>query len=262
MSRNGGWYATESPRDLALALERRRMVPEGGGERFAGYGILSLPFASGHVLAMRRMTASSVGLPYTTVWHRDPGGTWTLFADVEPERACPRYFGGALHRVVVGELELSWEGPLEVSLRIPEVRLQWGVRLAKDVTTVGLSAGGRLLPGPVWERERILSVLGRAGGKILGVGKLSLAGTAPNGQRFWMAPRFLWRVAASAAVLDGEDLGALGPLPKQARLGDFWLPNRGILAFGETGFEALDPARHSLAPTRWSREDCFPGAGR
>jgi len=87
----------------------------------------------------------------------------------------------------------------------------------------------------------VTSALERLGGWMLGLGNMSLRGTAPNGQRFWMAPRVLWRVAASAAVLDGEDLGMLGPLPKQVRLGDFWIPNRGILAFGETGFEALDP---------------------
>jgi hypothetical protein len=237
----GGRYARESPRDLARSMERWRSVPGGGGERFAGYGILGLPFASGHLLAFRRMTASSLGLPYTTVWHRDPGGTWTLFGDVEPEQACPRYFGGAFHRVEVEAVELSWAGRLEVSLRVPEARLQWGVRLATDAWTAALSAGGRLLPGALWERERVLSALGRVGGKLLDVGRVSLAGTTPNRQRFWLAPRFMWRVTASAAVLDGEDLGALGPLPEQARMGDFWIPKRGIFAFGETGFEALDP---------------------
>jgi hypothetical protein len=76
-----------SPKDLAHSMERARVVPEGGGERFAGYGILGLSFDSGHVLAFRRMTATSLGLPYTTVWHRDPGGLWTLYGDVEPDRA-------------------------------------------------------------------------------------------------------------------------------------------------------------------------------
>jgi hypothetical protein len=236
-----GLYGSESPRDLAFAMEGHRVVPDGSGERFAGYGILGLSFASGHVLAFRRMTASSLGLPYTTVWHRDPGGTWTLFGDVEPGMSCPRYFGTALQRVILEGIELSWDGSLEVSLRIPEVRLQWGIRLARDASTVGLTAGGRLLPSSLWERETVASALGRLGGRMLGLGTTSLRGTAPNGQRFWMAPRVLWRVAASAAVLDGEDLGMLGPLPKQVRLGDLWIPNRGILAFGEHGFEALDP---------------------
>jgi hypothetical protein len=231
---SNGWA---HPRDLALAMEGRRVVPEGSGERFAGYGIPGLPFASGHVLAFRRMTASGLGVPYTTVWHRDPGGAWTIFGDVEPERACPRYFGSALQRIIPEGVELSWEGPLDASLRVPEVRLQWGIRLARDASTVGLSAAARLLPRSLWERERVAEALGRFGGRILGLGKLSLGGRVPNGHRFWMAPRGLWRVAASAAVLDGEDLGVLGPLPKQVRMADFWIPNRGILAFGEASFE-------------------------
>jgi hypothetical protein len=232
-------------------MERSRTVPEGVGERFAGYGILGLTFDSGHVLAFRRMTGSSLGPPYTTVWHRDPGGSWTLYGDVEPERACPRYFGRALHRVVGEDVELSWEADLEVSVRVPEVRLQWGVRLGRDAFTAGFSAGGRLLPGSLWGRERILRALERMGGRILGVGNLALSGTAPNGQRYWMAPRLLWRVVASVAVLDGEDLGSLSPLPEQARLGDLWIPNRGILAFGEVGFDpTASPAERTLARCR------------
>jgi hypothetical protein len=240
-----------SPKDLASSLEGSRVVPEGGGERFAGYGILGLAFDSGHILAFRRMTASSLGLPYTTVWHRDPQGLWTLYGDVEPEQACPRYFGDALQWVEEEDVELSWEGDLEVSVRVPKVRLQWGVRLGRDAFTVGLSAGGRLLPGSLWERERVLRALERMGGRMLGVGNLTLAGTAPNGQRYWMAPRLLWRVVASVAVLDGEDLGSLGPLAEQARLGDLWIPNRGILAFGEVGFEhSASPAERTLARCR------------
>jgi len=201
------------------------------------------------------MTASSLGLPYTTVWHRDPGGLWTLYGDVEPDRACPRYFGEALQRVVEEDVELGWEGDLEVSVRVPEVRLQWGIRLRGDALTVGLSAGGRILPGALWERERVLGMLGRLGGRILGEGNLALTGTSPNGQRFWMAPRVLWRVGASAALLDGQDLGDVAPRPDQLRLGDLRIPKRGILAFGEAGFEpvAPDPKRE---PT------CFQEVGR
>jgi len=257
----GGPYAMEGPRDLALAMERRRAVPDGPGERFAGYGLMGLPFASGHVLAFRRMTASSLGLPYTTVWHRDPGGVWTFYGDVEPEQSCPRYFGEALHRVVMGEIDLTWDGPLEVSFRIPAARLQWGIRFTSDVLTAGLRAGGRILPGPFWKKEWTLRALGKVAGRILGIGTLALSGAVPNGQRFQLSPRLLWRVAASTALLDGEDLGVLGPLPRQARLGDFWIPNRGILAFGEVGYEALDPVRHSRASTRWSLERCLTALG-
>jgi hypothetical protein len=35
--------------------------------------------------------------PYVTVWHRDPGGAWSIYVDGVPVgAACPRYFGPGL----------------------------------------------------------------------------------------------------------------------------------------------------------------------
>lgn len=242
-----------NPKTLSEEMERDPLLPGGSEERFAGYGVMGLPFASGHLLAFRRMTASSIGPPYTTVWHRDPFGRWMFFTDVEPDLSCPRFFGGALDEVVRGEIELSWDGPYELSLRIPETRLQWGVRLSSDLWTRGMSTGGRMVPGALWRNERFLSALGPAGGRLLGLGNMALTGALPNHQRFWAAPRSLWRVEASAAILDGRDLGDMAPLKEQARLGDLWIPNDGIFAVGEARFEGFDPRVHSLAITRLRR---------
>ena len=57
----------------------------------------------------------------------------------------------------------------------------------------------------------------------------------------------IWSVADSTAVVNGVDLGQPGPLPEQARLGDFWLPQRGIFSVGETSLEDFDPSRHKAA---------------
>jgi hypothetical protein len=239
-----------NPRSLAEEMERRRLLPTGAEERFAGYGVMGLPFASGHVLAFRRMTASSLGPAYTTVWHRDPYRHWTFFTDVDPLRSCPRFFGGALDEVVMGEIELSWDGPFDLSLRIPEARFHWGVRLSSDIRTQSLSALGRAAPAALRKNERILSMVGSTGGRLLGLGNLALAGSSPNRQRYIAAPRLLWRVEATAAILDREDLGEMAPLPEQAKLGDFWIPNAGIFAIGEARFESFDPEGHSSAITR------------
>ena len=239
-----------NPRSLAEEMERRPLSPTGAEERFAGFGVTGLPFASGQVLAFRRMTASSLGPAYTTVWHRDAHRHWTFFTNVDPNRSCPRFFGGALDEVVVGEIELSWKGPYELSLRIPEARFQWGVRLSSDLWTRSISALGRLVPGALRRSERALSMVGRMGGPLLGLGNLALTGSSPNHQRYRAVPRLLWRVEATAAILDGEDLGEMAPLLEQARLGDFWIPNAGIFAMGEARFESFDPGRHSSAMTR------------
>lgn len=154
-----------------------------------------------------------------------------------------------MDEVVVGEIDLSWEGPFEVSLRVPEAGFLWGVRLASDLKTRGMSFLGRLMPASVWGSETALSLIGRVSGPLLGLGELALTGSAPNGQRFRAAPKLLWRVAATAAILDREDLGEMEPLPVQARIGDFWIPNDGIFAFGQAGFDRFEPRIHSRVIT-------------
>jgi hypothetical protein len=46
-------------------------------------------------------------------------------------------------------------------------------------------------------------------------------------------------------VVEGADLGAPGPLDRQAHLRDFWIPQRGLLAFGESTFQATGVAADS-----------------
>jgi hypothetical protein len=48
----------------------------------------------------------------------------------------------------------------------------------------------------------------------------------------------VWRVVGGRAELDGADLGALAPLREQTRLGDFWLPQRGLFFAGQARFTA------------------------
>lgn len=48
------------------------------------------------------------------------------------------------------------------------------------------------------------------------------------------------------AVLHGVDLGPPHPLPRQLHLVDFWLPQRGLFAVGDSAFENFDPTQHAL----------------
>ena len=236
-----------TPRALAEEMERNPLVPKGPGERFAGYGVMGLPFSSGHVLSFSRTPASSLGPAHTAVWHRTPAGNWTCITDTDPSRSCPRFFGEGLDDTLVREIELSWEGPFDLSLRVRDVRFEWGIRLGRDLRTRGVSLLSRVLPGPLRRSRKGMYALGRAGGRLLGLGKVNLAGAAPNGQRFRAAPRRLWRVEASAALLASEDLGSIGSLEEQASLGDVWIPSSGIFSFGEAWFDDFDPERHSTA---------------
>ena len=226
-----------SPELAATELEERSNLFADPWERFQGYGVMSLPFSSGHLLAFRRMTASSIGPAYSSVWHRDPSGSWTMYVNRDPDLSCPRYFSRAVARVVVGDIEVSWEGPMHLSLRVPEARIQCGMRMSSDLRTRTLSRVLSTVPERIWKVDHLLPMAGRMAGAALGVGRIALSGRAPNGQRFVVIPRTVFRIEAAAAVVEGRDLGPAGPLPEQARLGGFWIPNGGVFATGGARFK-------------------------
>jgi hypothetical protein len=63
-------------------------------------------------------------------------------------------------------------------------------------------------------------------------------------------PELVWLVTGGRATLNGTDLGAFGPLSERVSLGDFLIPQRGVLAAGHVIFEAFDEARHLSVTSR------------
>lgn len=233
------------PRTLVERLEAAPSISAGSEEGFNGYGVMGLPFASGHVLAMRRFVASSIGPGYVSVWHRAPDGRWVIYATIPPERGCARYFGAGATRAIETEIRVTWEGPSRLRISVPQAQLEWDVSVGSTAATRMMNAAARLLPTAAWSSSAVLRPIGLIAGPFLGVGRIRLRGTVPNGQRITANPRVLWAVTDSRAVLAGEDLGRPGPVHPQAHLGDFWIPQRGMFAMGQTYFESFDPARHS-----------------
>lgn len=229
------------PRARAHQLERRVRPPAPPGERFAGWGVVGLPFESGHVLALRRFAVSSIGPRYTSVWHRGPGGTWTMYVNVSPRCSCPRYFGAAVDRVVETQVVVSWAGPYRFAVTTGNAGFHWEVRAAATPATRLLTGTAGSVPESWWRSDRVLGVVGRVVGPLLGAGRLRLQGRAPNGQRFLAAPRRIWAVDDSTAVVDGQELGRPAPLARQARLRDFWIPQRGLVASGDSVFHPATP---------------------
>ena len=235
------------PKELVDRLEQGAELPSGNEERFAGYGVMGVPFTSGDLLAMRRFPASSLGQGYTSVWHRDPQGRWTFYSDVPPQLACPRYFGSAVGEAMVREIEITWLSPRDFTISIEEnPGLDWHVSSAETPATRLINAVGGVLPDALWRKEATLKPMGKAAGLMLRAGRLPLAGQVPNHQRFILIPRLIWVIPSSTARMENQDLGSVGPLPVQTRLGDFWIPQRGIFVTGNAFFEPLDPARHAL----------------
>ena len=110
-----------TPRDAAQAIIDRPVLWSGTEERFAGYGIMGQPFDSGHYLALRHFPATSIGAGYCSVWHRNPEGEWTFYATSPAERSCARYFSAAAKAAVRVPIDLGWDGPGSLRVRIPDV---------------------------------------------------------------------------------------------------------------------------------------------
>lgn len=240
----------QSIRELVTDLELHPELPPGTGERFSGYVLMGLTFSSGYILGLRRFPVTSVGPAYTTVWMRDPSGSWQIFSDIDLELSCPRYFGSALKHASIHDIRITWLDSRSFSVGIyDDVDLQWNIRLGVTPVTRVMSAVAGHMPEGLWHNDPFLKVVGAAAGPSLQVGHLALAGAAPNRQHFRANPRRLWTVEESGAFFNGEYLGRMSPLAEQARIGDFWMPQRGLFMIGSAEFDTFDPAKHVLATT-------------
>ncbi|HXY52792.1 MAG TPA: hypothetical protein VEI01_25325 [Terriglobales bacterium] len=217
------------PRTIIQGSEQDGLLPAGTGDRFAGYAVIGLPFASGHVLSLRRFPVSSVGPGYTSVWHRDRGGRWTFYSTVAPEQGCPRYFGSEIEKNVVVPIRIEWLGPAQFLVVAGSV-LTWEVTLAESRTSRAMNTAARLLPEGWWRKRFVLRVMGVAARFALGTGRINLSGYTPNGHEFVANPRQLWLVKCRRAIIRGVDLGTVGPLVEQAHLRDFRIPQKGVFA--------------------------------
>jgi hypothetical protein len=226
-------HFSSQPARYARQAEDHPQLPAAGREWVTGYGVMGLPFRSGHVLGLRRWTASSVGEAFTSIWHRNPEGRWTFYETAPSEFACCRYFGAAVERVRLGPIGLHWENPRRLHVRtLDDTTVDWTVQLASTPTTRVMSMVGSALPTAAWRWRPLLSAMGHAAGTMMRAGKVQLTGMTSNGQHFDANPRRIWYVTAGHARVEGQQLGPIGPLFEQARLADFYFPQRGIFAIG------------------------------
>jgi hypothetical protein len=150
-------------------------------------------------------------------------------------------------------VQIKWEADNRLRILVPSIPLDWDVsfKLTPATRMMNLMAG--MIPEAAWHSRAFLAAMGMMAGPMLGAGHVSLAGDVPNGQHFIANPRLIWAITDSHATLAGEDLGLPGPIKPQAHLSDFWIPQRGLLAIGQSYFETFDPARHSevITGAKW-----------
>jgi hypothetical protein len=224
-----------TPREAVATLTANPRLIEGSDERFTGYGVMGLPYANGHYLALRAFAASSVGPPYRAVWHRTPEGRWKILTTIAPELSCPRYFGSEAPGEQVPAIDVTWRDDWTLEVTIGD-RLFWRLELASTLATRLMTTMGGAMPVSAWNSNVVLGSMGPMAGAFLGTGRMRLHGATPNGPSYKAAPRQVWRVIGGRAQFEGEDLGEVAPLPKQSHLADFWLPQKGILFVGRASF--------------------------
>jgi hypothetical protein len=243
-----------TPRQAVDAQRSRPRLPNGDDERFTGYGLMGIPFASGHYLALRDMLASSVGPAYRAIWHRDPDGRWSIHTTGAPELTCPRYFGSAVTAVRVPGIEVTWRDEHTLDVEFGD-ELDWRIELETTPATRMMSAMGGAMPEVAWNSTPVLAAMEPMASGVLRAGRMRLRGLTPNGPAFKAAPRAVWQ-ATGRAALRGIDLGAPSPLPSQTRLADFWMPQRGLFFVGGARFTSSDqriPSASSAAGARMGR---------
>ena len=217
-----------------------RQSPMPGYEHVRGFGIYGLPLDSGHVLALRVFPENDFA-PYRTVWHRTPDGEWTIYVDgPRQDVACPRYYGAAADLVVDAEIALTWLGPNELQVRMPDHEFELTVDMVTPWRARLLGAVGARLPIWLWRVPGVPPRLARIADAVLDVGDVRLAGTVPNGQRTFLMPRRLFPIVSGTATLAGENLGTPVRTETNPTIGDVTLPARPMLAVGEAYFSITD----------------------
>lgn len=221
------------PGDTAASAERATSLPPGGGERYVGYGLMGVAFATGDVLALRRFPLGSRGCGYTAVWHRRPDGAWTFYTDATCDQGCTSHFAPSVERLVVAPIRIEWHTPWQVSVSVDGGReIAWTTTLAPSWPARVLSHFASRLPEWCWRNRTTRGLIQIAAALWLGAGRLRLAGRLPSQAQFDVRPRSIWVVRESRALVRGESLGAMTYGPPGLRLGDFIVPRRPLMAAG------------------------------
>jgi hypothetical protein len=210
--------------------------PLDGAEHVRGFGVPALCFDSGHVLGLRAFTQSDFG-PYRSIWHRDAAGAWKIHVDgVAVDKGCPRYFGRALESSQPARIALDWRGPSTLAVTMDAPALEWIIELRASPVLLAMNALLSRLSDRAWSQPSVPRLFEHVARFFLG--DADMLGEAPNGQAHLMAPQRMFLIAASRAVLSGQDLGRPIRARPNPRIGSWRLPARGILAMGRGFFRA------------------------
>lgn len=221
----------------------RGYAPWPDHEYVKGWGVFALPFDSGHLLALRVFPENDFA-PYRTLWHRDPGGRWSIYVDgPRLDTACPRYYASACEHTGFARIALEWVGPASLQVTMDSPALDWNLTASSSALLAGLNRVSSAMPLSSWRSRSLLRMRERMA-QALGMGRLQMSGVMPSGHTGTLMPQEMYLVNEARATLHGVDLGRPARWEDNPRIGDVPLPARGILAIGQGVWEVLDPAEY------------------
>lgn len=226
--------------ELSARTAKRGQFEWENHEYVRGWGVFGLPFDSGHYLALRVFPENDFG-PYRTVWHRDPAGAWSIFADAPRiELACPRYYGQACALTAPARIDVTWTGPMSLRVVVDAPALEWTVQATETSMLRIMNWMNRRSPLWTWKRDWLLRAREFMAERLLGMGPIRLKGKMPSGHVGTLMPQRMYFVESSSAVLEGTTLGQPTRATRPIDIGGVPLPSRGVLAVGQAAWQIRD----------------------
>lgn len=217
-----------------------RTAPWPGHELLRGYAVMALPFSSGYLLALRVWVQNDFA-PYRSVWIRSPEGVWRMINDGPLlEATCPRYWGPAVPDARLGEVNLVWESPDELVVKMDQPRFVWRMRMGCPPFLRVMNMLHGALPLWTWKFDPLVGIREWMACEILEMGDIQFSFRAPSGQQALILPREIYFIRESRASLDGKDLGRPVRLSHNPVIGGVRLPTRSVFATGQSFVQIED----------------------
>ena len=225
----------------ATAIETRSGTsPWPDHEHVRGYAVLELPFSSGHLLGLRVWPQSDFG-PWVSVWHRTPGGEWSMFNDGPSlETTCPRYWKPVLQQARLASIDVTWTGSNELRVEMDEPELAWTMSMTATPLLRGLNAVNASLPLWSWKPASLRRMREWIANRLLGMGDIRLSFATASGHETAIMPQEIFFIDATEAVLDGRSLGEPVRLDTNPTIGGVPTPARPIFTLGQAHMRITD----------------------
>ncbi len=231
-------------RELQPIEPKARPSPWPGYEHFRGYGVMMLPFSSGHLLGLR-VFPQNVFAPYCSVWHCTPEGEWSIYNDGPSlQTTCPRWWGPALRHAELTDIELNWAGPNELQVKMKEPRLEWTMQMAAPSLLKGANAINAAIPLRAWKFKPFVRLQEWLAKQVLDMGNLRFSFVTPSGKDAVVIPQNIYIIRSSQAIWKGSDLGDPVRLSETPHIGKVPLPKDPVFMIGQAYARIDDPEEY------------------